>query len=1105
MAKNIFLEGKEVVNTHEFVGTVPARIFIGLGGVGGRMLSTLHARLYGNEEWKKIKSKSTGFLAVDTNIEDLKDLERLPGVTTFHTARTDRAARLQAIRVEDGFLPRFTSENYVPRTSGKGAGQIRMESRVGYYVYSDLIMEEITQIVNRILDVDNEMLRRDTEVDVFVMGSISGGTGSGCFLPLSYLAREAVQNSGRTPRLHAHLVTSKSLVSIQPALKNYVHANTYAALKELEYLTKLQADGVDPIEFIYRRPNNPSEGPIKVDAPPFDWISIADLPERDLTLNEIEGVVADSLYASQMTVIKQRNEGATDNYTRFLKQLYQNAELKAMGNGSELFTHAYGSQGVAALVCPQESLLDYYRELAKSEIMRFHLTDTHDRGVNLDDFDLTPEQKLKIEAGQWLSSIRQIILDEERQADEKRELLSENGITGDLKSIVKGGIWTRIRDEVIGEKIETQAKQKHSRPKKGESKLQEAPVEPAVAPSVLTQLYQMVESEILQITSDIRLVCKVNPQSQVTSLAHKLHSDITVQRAAKSRAQEDLIQWIRGTDNNPFDRLKLDPQKEKFLVYNLLFSNDPKIRIDRLIKPVSDSDLASLDEAGEKLTASIANLWTEERGLLQLLLKRNKAPKIEQGLLAKAKEIAVELTSSLSNVLINDLRYHVYSALKELLQRRAETYSALSRMTKERTSLIEQSAQSMLSEALEPLETYTLEVEVLEAEENQRLWRQYWDMMVYPTLKKNLIDPKVVGVMVQDIFKAEESRARTQRREVNASRIIDRIQQRLTQHVDGQLKELNLDSQDNGSPFTLVKALEWEALYMINKAKPTAERFDRAQLVEAINSLYDSESDAYDPSLIAQVDMYIRAKIQRLMDKSFSLCTLNSTYVEQGHVVAYRVKYLMASKSVLEGLKRYNETYNLLTKDTQETSSDNEESLDPSAIICFSIDYGVPVYAIKSVEEFHNSYQTIMKLERKPHNLHSQGSWEETLQDLSIQALKIQQQNREDEAIDELVFRCIVHGVIYDADAQGWLLRLTGLGEKKVTMFDDQLVVCAREMIKKVKDEIQIELNDKVVDAISLQKSYLSLKEAVTQLKFAECEIEPGLLSLYQKLQAFLA
>ena len=94
-----------MLNTHEFIGTMPARIFIGLGGVGGRMLEHLHKQLYGNSDWVSVSSSSTGFLTVDTNIEDLKDLEGLRGVNTFHTARPDRAARLEAIRMEDRFIP----------------------------------------------------------------------------------------------------------------------------------------------------------------------------------------------------------------------------------------------------------------------------------------------------------------------------------------------------------------------------------------------------------------------------------------------------------------------------------------------------------------------------------------------------------------------------------------------------------------------------------------------------------------------------------------------------------------------------------------------------------------------------------------------------------------------------------------------------------------------------------------------------------------------------------------------------------------------------------------------------------------------------------------
>ena len=72
---------------------------------------------------------------------------------------------------------------------------------------------------------------------VYMYCSLAGGTGSGSFLPVPYLIQDLLMRQGWQPRVIGNLVLSTLLTKkVAPDLHPNIHANTYAALKELEHM-----------------------------------------------------------------------------------------------------------------------------------------------------------------------------------------------------------------------------------------------------------------------------------------------------------------------------------------------------------------------------------------------------------------------------------------------------------------------------------------------------------------------------------------------------------------------------------------------------------------------------------------------------------------------------------------------------------------------------------------------------------------------------------------------------------------------------------------------------------------------------------------------------
>jgi hypothetical protein len=336
-------------------------IFVGLGGNGGKTVNLLGAKLRRHPHWDRIRTM-THFVAIDTNKDDLDKQKNISPDCRFLVSAFDRRAyvtrkRGQGELPEDKLVTQWIHPDYQFRgAQGAGAGQIRIESRLGlYYNLEDDaragIRRKLVDLLHQATGRDNPW--RDNEdkvIQVMIYASVAGGTGSGGFLPMAYLIREIINDFGwgRASMVGVLSLPTTFLDKVKPQLHPDIMANGYAALKELEFLTRQLGyeGGVDEVEFHYD-PGARDRHRQFVQDRPFNLVYIVDRP-AEVSIDRYEHAVADASYLQIFSPLLGAQAGEYDNYDKHQKSL-------ALGH----FAVNYAAFGTALLHLPRRDLVRY--------------------------------------------------------------------------------------------------------------------------------------------------------------------------------------------------------------------------------------------------------------------------------------------------------------------------------------------------------------------------------------------------------------------------------------------------------------------------------------------------------------------------------------------------------------------------------------------------------------------------------------------------------------------------------------------------------------------------------------------------------------------------
>lgn len=330
--------------------------FIGLGGCGGAVVDELARKVKQEESFQRY-SDLIQFFALDTDVDDLAHLHWIDSSHKFALSNFDKPeyvelkqGRLHAR--EDALFTHWWPSWYRPRsTRGKGAGQIRIESRMALYYQLEndrgKILEVMDRAIRRAYDVHNSY-RANKAANIYVYASLAGGTGSGGFATMALTMRRLLGGQ-RGHQIIGTFVMPNVFKArgLPPNQFDKVMANGYSALQELEVLQSASPDM--PVEFHYH-PEDPSHA--SIDRPPFDQVYLVEeKTARGVVIadsSQVYHAIADAAHAQIFSPILDKQGSTLDNDTRELMQL-----------DDQGFTKGFGSFGISALLLPADDLLEY--------------------------------------------------------------------------------------------------------------------------------------------------------------------------------------------------------------------------------------------------------------------------------------------------------------------------------------------------------------------------------------------------------------------------------------------------------------------------------------------------------------------------------------------------------------------------------------------------------------------------------------------------------------------------------------------------------------------------------------------------------------------------
>lgn len=296
-------------------------VFLLLGGTGQQVGVNLKARL--NSAFGDTWRDKIVILAFDSTEEPFTastgdQLVRLePGSEFFNIGQVpigrikQNLDRNHAIRERLGaHIDRLPS---VMR--GNGMKMIRPAALVAYHWHYQLIHKELSKAIWRLAGRDilgPQEVDQEQGMNIYIAGSLVGGTGSGLFLDMAYHVRSLLRELGMQSDYCTVTGLGVLAQAFQGVSRRNLYANGGAALKELTYLMLHEN-----FEATY-----PNGRVVDIQEAPFNLFYVLDgVDERGRTWNGIQDVAAmaaDGLFLQMASQIGRRGDNAFDNVDEIL-------------------------------------------------------------------------------------------------------------------------------------------------------------------------------------------------------------------------------------------------------------------------------------------------------------------------------------------------------------------------------------------------------------------------------------------------------------------------------------------------------------------------------------------------------------------------------------------------------------------------------------------------------------------------------------------------------------------------------------------------------------------------------------------------------------------
>ncbi len=291
-------------------------VVIGLGGTGYEVVLKLKKRfidVYGSVP------EIIQFLSIDTT-ENIQEREKSPDgnkvvlePNELYAISVANPSRLPSNEHIDEWWPKQIPVSAIIN----GAGQIRARGRLALFAKVGDINSLIGQAINKVRGIrtskqafcENFQVSNRDGVEVFIVGSLAGGTGSGTFLDTAFLARQYLNSFSNItgvfvlPRVFSNLGQTQM-----------VKSNAYGALKEIEHFWNLSPSNALEIDYGISK--------VKCDRPPFDAVFLIDGINKKGTVvsrpDDLQNLVADGLYIQIGSQIGLDAANVADNIRAYM-------------------------------------------------------------------------------------------------------------------------------------------------------------------------------------------------------------------------------------------------------------------------------------------------------------------------------------------------------------------------------------------------------------------------------------------------------------------------------------------------------------------------------------------------------------------------------------------------------------------------------------------------------------------------------------------------------------------------------------------------------------------------------------------------------------------
>lgn len=397
-------------------------ILVGVGGTGHEVLSRVRRLV--EETYGDLKNfPIISFLVIDTD-RDYKVTSPESAGTPFkdnekHWARVSGKQVKEIISNMENFpwinswFPNELEKNI--NALEAGAGQIRACGRFAFFCNYFEIQKKFEDAVRRLKGKENFMLDRygikvsTNSVNVFITGSLSGGTGSGMMLDIGYCIRKWLQGEG-SPMTTAIVPMPNAFLGIN--VGDRVLANGYAAMMELSYFSDHRT------EYISQFGSSLSHE-VRSKLPPFDFTYLVGTKngENDFKLDRIRETIAQNIFLDLTSDFAPHKRSIRDN----IKSAWAQSDPGGRG-----YPKNFMSFGLSTIEIPisqirsslshrlAKDLVDWWRndaailpadmlELVRGDLLkRLRLTESE----LLSDLSIAQDRSYFAVISEWVASIR---------------------------------------------------------------------------------------------------------------------------------------------------------------------------------------------------------------------------------------------------------------------------------------------------------------------------------------------------------------------------------------------------------------------------------------------------------------------------------------------------------------------------------------------------------------------------------------------------------------------------------------------------------------------------------------------------------------------------